>query len=348
MPFRVISSRPGVDPSEITWVRSWSADFPDHHTVDFTADPIDTSFQTWYVDRPLEWRPVHTLPETPEECSFREPAAFLNRDGNLELFLSSNRARSWSIWHTTLTDIDPPAWEELREVTSAPYSQRDPYPIATSAGTLLLYRSDESVRYTSQVYRATETLDVRYAGSTTVDTRNVAGIALRERFDDFQSYVYDVGENGQRGDRNWYARDTVGIYLNPDTDDEQIISRNRNLIHSVLRQFLPSQVRVVFIIPIVSREQVYTYDFPDTEPQRLIGEQFFDSLDTSAADDYSGFTDEYQDGIADWVWIRSWSLDAPNHHSVDFTADPIDTNFRTVHIGLQALGQDNLSEEEVG
>jgi hypothetical protein len=199
---------------------------------------------------------------------------------------------------------------------------------------MLFYLSNESVSYASEVYRATETVDFRYAGSTTVDTRNVVRMALHERFDDFQTYVYDTG----RDDRDWYARDTVGIYLDPDTEDPQVITRNRNLINNVLRQFLPIQVRIVFIIPIVSRERVYTYDFPTEEPQRLIGESWFDSMDTEDGDTYSGIVDEYVDTMVGWIYMHAWSEEFTDHTTVDFNAEEINTNFRTVHVGLQAGG----------
>ena len=42
---------------------------------------------------------------------------------------------------------------------NSPYTQCDPLPIPTAAGTMLVYHANESVNYTSTVYGATETVD---------------------------------------------------------------------------------------------------------------------------------------------------------------------------------------------
>jgi hypothetical protein len=137
-------------------------------------------------------------------------------------------------------------WGTLEPITSGPYTQREPLPVALAPGIGLLYRSNESLRYTSTVYGATETVDARYAGCTTVDTRNQARTALRGHFEDFQTYTYDVGQSGQRTDLDWYARDTVGLYI-PSGATEQSVSPGQQGFAEVLRQFLPMQVRAVFI-----------------------------------------------------------------------------------------------------
>ena len=43
-----------------------------------------------------------------------------------------------------------------------------------------------------------------------------------------------------------YARETVGLYLTPDTTDQAVIQRNQNLLRNALREFLPAPVRTVF------------------------------------------------------------------------------------------------------
>ncbi|MEI9971362.1 MAG: hypothetical protein WDO73_04500 [Ignavibacteriota bacterium] len=85
--------------------------------------------------------------------------------------------------------------------------------------TLLAYRSNQSIDYTSSVYSATQTTDSRYGGTTTIDTRNAAKIALRGKLADFQTYVYDAGSNGVRTNNDRIARDTIGLFLTPDTAD---------------------------------------------------------------------------------------------------------------------------------
>jgi hypothetical protein len=112
---------------------------------------------------------------------------------------------------------------------------------------MLVYHANESVKYTSAVYGATETADNRYAGSTTVDVGNTAKRALWGTFKDFQTFTSDVGQNGKRTNADLYARETVGLYLTPDTADQVVIQRNQNLLRNALREFLPAPVRTVFV-----------------------------------------------------------------------------------------------------
>jgi hypothetical protein len=112
---------------------------------------------------------------------------------------------------------------------------------------MLVYHANESVTYTSAVYGATETVDARYAGSTTVDVRNAAKRNLRGKFDDFQTYTHDGGQDGRRTDLHRYARDAVGLYVTPGTTDPAVIQRQQNLLRDALREFLPAPVRTVFL-----------------------------------------------------------------------------------------------------
>jgi hypothetical protein len=152
-----------------------------------------------------DWSQIRTLPQAAPDDNDREPAAIISADGNIEIFWSSNRNGSWSIWRNTL-DTTTHTWGAAEPVTENLYSQRAPLPIVTDTGMTLIYRSNESIPYSSKVYGATETVDFRYAGCTTVDTRNAGKITLRGLFDDFQTYTYDT----QRTNDDWYARDTVG------------------------------------------------------------------------------------------------------------------------------------------
>ena len=325
----------GLDPSAVTVLHAWSPDFPDHLSVDTGALPVDLSVRTYYVNRPLEWSPVFVLPGSGTDFGAREPAAAAMEGGGVELFYASDRDGGWGVWRRALTAADPPAWSPAVRLTSGPWTQSGPLPCPVAGGTLLLYRSNQSVRYGSRVYRATGTVDARHAGSTTADARNLAKNALRESYDDFATYVYDAGEKGVRTDRDWYARDTVGIYLDAPTDDQGLIVRNRNLITKVLRQFLPAPVRVVFIIPIVTREAVYTYDLPDADPQRLLGEEVADTLDVPAAEAYGGMGSEYADTMAGWARAYAWSQARPDAATVDTGEVPPDLSRRSWHTGVQ-------------
>jgi hypothetical protein len=285
------------------------------------------------------WSAIFTLPKGAgmDEADDREPAAWVNnKDGQIELFWSSTRDGSWSIWRTLLGE----GIAEL--VTRTPYSQRAPSLLPLGNTLLLIYRSNESLPYTSTVYTATETLDNRYAGCTTVDARNAAKIALCRLFKDFQTYTYDTGQNGQRGDQDWYARDTIGIYLTPTTEDPTAISENRRRLKAVLQQFLPIQVRAVFIIEIelVVTEAVYTYEFPHADVPHLIDE--VDTVTTVAKEIYSRLIDSRRDKVSGWIWVCSWSDTYSYHHTVDFTQVPVTTAFRTWHTGYSGLIDSHL------
>ena len=112
-----------------------------------------------------------------------------------------------------------------------------------------MYRSNESLLHISAVYGATQTLDERYGGTTTADTRNAAKRALRGRFEDFQTYTYDAGENGLRTNDDRIARDTIGLYLTPDTADPAQVGALVSRLANALPEFMPSAARAVFITP---------------------------------------------------------------------------------------------------
>lgn len=270
-----------TDPNQRIWV-FWARQEP-------TGSPDQTRWTVVYrvkqdIDPSVsDWSVIRTLPKaTPNDYHDREPAAIVNVDGNIELFWSSNRNGSWSIWRNILT-IATHNWGTEEQVTNNPYSQRDPLPLSIDEGTLLIYRSNESLSYTSEVYGATETVDFRYAGCTTVDTQNAAKIALRGKFEDFQTYTYDAGKNGERTNTDWYARDTIGLYLNPDTMDPEKTQSGVSRIHGVLSEFMPTTDRAVFVTQSdLHTDCVYTYDAPGTEDPRFIDESYEDTLTSPA------------------------------------------------------------------
>ena len=107
------------------------------------------------------------LPPGPAESQDREPAALVKTNGDVELFWSSTTAvgRSGGQRSTAPTHT----WGTAEMLINSPYTQCDPLPIPRTDGTMLVYHANESVKYTSTVYGATETVDHRYAGSTTID-----------------------------------------------------------------------------------------------------------------------------------------------------------------------------------
>ena len=162
-----------------------------------------------------DWSAVRALPKaTPDNREHdREPCAIL-AGGNIELFWSSTRAGGWTLWNAIL-DIGTFNWSAVRQLVATPYTNRAPLAIETPTGTVLAYRSNESLPHVSSVYGATRTLDTRYGGTTTVDTRNAAKLALRGTFEDFQTYTCDSGQNGVRSNNDRIAGDTIGILSDP-------------------------------------------------------------------------------------------------------------------------------------
>jgi hypothetical protein len=193
-----------------------------------------------------DWGAIRALPPGAAESHDRDPAVLVKANGDVELFWSSTRNGSWSIWRATVNRATH-AWGPPEMVINRPFTQCDPLPIPIATGTMLVYHANESVTYTSTVYGATRTVDARYAGSVTVDVRNTAKRALSGKSADFQAYTHDCGQNGRRTNLDWYARDTVGLYLTPDTTDQAVIERNQNLLRHALREFLPAPVRTVFM-----------------------------------------------------------------------------------------------------
>jgi hypothetical protein len=193
----------------------------------------------------LNWTAETELTPDAPDHDRNEPAAILLGTNNLELYFSSNqpdssnRTNGRQIWMTRLT----PAPAAPVQITTGPFTHRAPFAVKTNLGARLWFRGNESQTYASPSYPAAQTLDARYAGSTTADTRNAAKLARRKRFDDVLRYSYDT----KKGQENWYARDTVGIYYEPDINDPRVIEQKLNLIASVLRSVLPIQVRAVFI-----------------------------------------------------------------------------------------------------
>ena len=196
----------------------------------------------------LDWSAVSELPKTSLDNHDREPAPLIDGAGNIELFWSSTRSGGWTLWHDTL-NIGTLTFGAAAQLTNTPYSNRAPLAVNAGGGTLLVFRSNESLPHSSSVYRATQTLDVRYNGTTTADTRNTAKIALFGKFEDFQSYVYDTGTNGVRDNEDRIARDTIGLYLTPDTADPNKIKATISRLAGALGDFMPVTERAVFITP---------------------------------------------------------------------------------------------------
>jgi len=196
-----------------------------------------------------DWSAVRLLPKAAAGDHDREPSLVVAAGGNIELFWSSTRNGGWTLWRATL-DIAAFTFDPPQQLTKTPFSHRAPIAVDTGSGTLLAFRSNESLEYGSAVYGATRTVDARYGGTTTVNTRNAARLALRGKFEDFQTYTYDAGQNGVRTNNDRVARDTIGLFLTPPgiVDPEQTRATVSRLANA-LAEFMPITERAVFITP---------------------------------------------------------------------------------------------------
>lgn len=238
------------------------------------------------------WSPVATLPKAPVDGDFhdREPYPVVV-SGNVELYYASNRGNSgWSVWNSSLSNLATNSWTVGSRVTDAVFSQRSPLPIPVADTMWLFYRGNRSVPYESGVFTATKTFDGRYSGSTAADARHTAKTALRSEFEDIGTYTYDAGNPDLKpeekpGNDDWYARDTVGLYLDNDTFDDEEIQASVNRLQPVLADFMPMTDRAVFIARAdLHTEYVYTYGLPAGPNTYVIGETFVDSLTSSAGE----------------------------------------------------------------
>lgn len=242
-------------------------------------------------------------------------------NGEMQLFWQSNRNQRWQllrqscIWNGLAPDLTAGVETVTDEVTP----DKEPFIMVDSATNHLhlLWRSQR---------RGPE------YHSRSIDTGNPKMIAELRTFHDRAHYTYDT----EASDKDFYARDTVGVFLEPNPEHPDLDDRNRRLFNGPLKEFVPINIRpVLFILPEVHREYVYTYDFPEVEPQRLIGEDY-SRVSTRVTDEiYTGLEDSYSDTIDDWAWIRTWSATTTGYLTVDTTTPaPIDIHFRTWHTGV--------------
>jgi hypothetical protein len=166
-----------------------------------------------------------------------------------------------------------------------------------------------------------------------VDTSNaMAMFRLRTRaFDDTTAYTYDCGRSDgrgdyQRGNRTWYNRETVGLYIVPDVETESFrLEEEWDRVKQIISEFLPLQVRVVFVVqPSVVVEEEYIAG-------RDVAEDFADRGIEWKDETYSGVLETGADRIPGWQWFIT---NNPAHRSVETSAVNIDTSSRTWHIGL--------------
>lgn len=241
----------------------------------------------------------------------REPAASIASGGEIELYFASNRADGWNVWTRLVT---PAAEAAESAVTSGQITRRAPAPLRAQDGsTRLFLRANQSQLYSSDVYPSAITVDARYSGSTAVDFRNATKHSLRGNLEDLQRYTFDTRRFDARRDpteaekkqhAGLFARDVVGVYLTPDTEDQALILRQSRLFTNALRRVLPIQIRIVFLLDQVNAEVIYSYGRPDVQPPITIGERMIDTILSEVIHEPA---DSHRDQLPGVHFLRTWS-----------------------------------------
>jgi phage tail-like protein len=260
----------------------------------------------------------------------REPALALTAPGSLELFFSSNRADGWNIWSRSVTTTTQAA---DAAATSGQFSRRGAAPLQTADGRMQLwFRNNETMKYTSALYPIAQTIDSRYAGSTAADTRNRAKLSLRNDIEGIQHYTYETPlPDTDEENRRLYSRDTIALYLTPDTQDEQLIVRSRAVIASVLKSFLPAQTRAVILIDQAFEDFVYTYDAPAGVTPHLIGDEMIDTVLSEVVAPFA----ESATASVNFRFLRTWAPNSQSGQLPDLRVVPPDLSFRLLLPNVQ-------------
>lgn len=246
------------------------------------------------------WTAINSLPKDliNDDHHDREPYALINNN-QIEVFYSSNRQDTgWNVWNSILSDYTVNSWEPQVRISTGNYSQRCPLAFLDGDITRLFYRSNHHVSYSSEVYRATETNDLRYSGSLTVDMRNRIKIDQWSAYQDYQTYTYDTGTQGVRGDENRIARDTVGIFLETDSYVEDEVESGIERLRPVVGEFMPLTDRAVFIPNSDFHvEFVYNYGQPVSPSSNFINSSYQDVFNGELTETVLSDGEDFMDNL---------------------------------------------------
>lgn len=305
----------------------WSGWNGTHWTVQAASlDSVGTA-----VLDDLDWHFFEPFPSSAQRHNRREPKPCARTDSGIQLLFSADAIDGWKIWTCTIADGHA---QNERQLTDGPYTQRGAAGLTQGEQQLLVCRTNAATNHSSRLYPGLKTLDCRLSGTTSIDTHNQARTRTMKAMEDLVHYTCDArsatGLSQQERNTIWYARNVVGIYLVPDTQDPRLIVRRREILEAVLRDFLPIQVRPVFIVdPAAVREYVYDYDNTSQPEPHYIEETTWDALAVEHKDVLPLAREHHRDHVLEWICVHTWSASHVNHLTVDIQTTPVALNFRT-------------------
>lgn len=177
-----------------------------------------------------------------------EAPAVVRRGGELWLFWHSNQG---GVWRLHLRFHDGTNWSATTVLSTGVGSDKEPTGVVAPGGDLhLFWRTDRgAARFRSR----------------TVDVDDAEALARLGSFDDRWHYSFDTGTT----ETDWYAPDTVGLYLQPTTADPAEIARGLDRVRRFMEPFRPVPVRLVPILEAPLADEL-------VEPPAPIGEELED------------------------------------------------------------------------
>lgn len=190
-------------------------------------------------------------PEPVTTGRHRDEAPFaLVRDGDVHVFWHSDRDGRWDIWTRRHDGTD---WTPAERLTDHPDADKDPTAVVDGGGSArVIWRSQRGAMRDR---------------SRTIDTDDADMLATLGEFEDRAHYTYDTGT----WNRDWYARDTVGIYLTTDTEDPARVARVVTRVRDFVEPFRPLPVRYVWVPESAAHDEVIEID-------ELLGEEWSDAV----------------------------------------------------------------------
>ncbi len=152
--------------------------------------------------------------------------ALVRWEEDLWLLWHTNRTGRWELWGRI---HDGDSWGSPFQITQGPDSDKEPFALLDGSELRVFWRLDRPA------------LQHR---SRTVDTRDSGLLEGMGRLRDRVHYTYDTA----RGEDDWYARDTVGLYLTPPSDFHRDPAKVVERARSYVEPFRPASVRLVWVV----------------------------------------------------------------------------------------------------